>query len=72
VFVYQRQSNEGSLPDDPEDEIATKDTLLIFENILWSSTSEILQKIFYSENFAMTQFRMIPEPYFTKVVSPKV
>jgi hypothetical protein len=40
-------------------------------NILWSSGSETLQKNFYSENSAMTQFRMIPEPYLTKVVSPE-
>jgi hypothetical protein len=58
--------------DDPEAEISIKDTLLISENILQSSGSEKLQKIFYSENSAMTQFRMIPEPYLTKGVSPKV
>jgi hypothetical protein len=58
--------------DDPEDEISTTDTLLIYENSLWSLGSETLQKKFYSENSAMTQFRMIPEPYLTKDVSLKV
>jgi hypothetical protein len=58
--------------DDPEAEIATTDTLLISENILQISGSETLQKKKYSENSAMTQFRMIPEPYLTKDVSPKV
>jgi hypothetical protein len=41
-------------------------------NILWSSGSETLQKKIYSENSAMTEFRMIPKPYLRKVVSPKV
>jgi hypothetical protein len=58
--------------DDPEDEISTTDTLLISENILWSSGSETLHKKIYSKNSAMTQFRMIPKPYLTKDVSPKV
>ena len=58
--------------DDPEYEIATTDTLLIFENILQSLGSEKLQKKFYSENSAMTEFKMIAEPYLTKVASPKV
>jgi hypothetical protein len=57
--------------DDPEASIAITNTLLIYENILWSSGSEMLQKHFYSENSAMTQFRMITEPYLTKGVSPK-
>jgi hypothetical protein len=48
--------------DDPEAEIFTTDTLLISVNILQISGSETLQKKFYSENSAMTQFRMIPEP----------
>jgi hypothetical protein len=41
-------------------------------NSLWSSGYETLQKKFYSKNSAMTQFRMIPEPYLAQVVSPKV
>jgi hypothetical protein len=36
--------------------------------MLWSSGSEMLQKIFYSENYAMNQFRMILEPYLRKIV----
>jgi hypothetical protein len=32
----------------------------------------MLQKKIYSENSAMTQFRMIPEPYLTKDLSLKV
>jgi hypothetical protein len=60
------------IKDDPEAEIFTKDTLLIFMNILWISGSETLQKRFYSENSAMTQFKMIPEPYLAQDVSPKV
>jgi hypothetical protein len=60
------------ISDDPEAAISTIDTLLIYENILQISGSETLQKIFYSENSTMTQFRMIPEPYLAKVVSPKV
>jgi hypothetical protein len=58
--------------DDPEAEISITNTLLISENILQISGSETLQKKNYSENSAMTQFRMIPEPYLTKGVSPKV
>jgi hypothetical protein len=58
--------------DDPEDEISTTYTLLFSLNILQISRSETLQKKFYSENSAMTQFRMIPKPYLTKVVYPKV
>jgi hypothetical protein len=50
----------------------TTDTLLIYVNILESSGSETLHKIFYSENSAMTQFRMIPEPYLAQAVSPKL
>ena len=41
-------------------------------NILQISESETLQKHFYSENSAMTQFGMILEPYLTQAVSPKV
>jgi hypothetical protein len=55
--------------DDPEAEIFTTDTLLIFVNILQSTRSEMLHKCFYSENSAMTQFRMIPEPYLVQAVS---
>jgi hypothetical protein len=40
-------------------------------NILQISGSETLQKTFYSENSAMTQFRMIPEPYLAQDVSRK-
>ena len=58
--------------DDPEDELFTTYTLLIYVNIIWSSGSETLHKNFYSENSAMTQFRKIPEPYLVQVVSPKV
>ena len=58
--------------DDPEDTIFTIDTLLISVNFLQSSRSETLQKKNYSENSAMTRFRMIPEPYLVQVVSPKV
>jgi hypothetical protein len=60
------------MKDDPEAEIFTTDTLLISLNILQSSGSETLHKRFYSENSAMTQFRMIPEPYLAQAVSPKV
>jgi hypothetical protein len=48
------------------------DTLLIYINSLQISVSETLQKHFYSKNSAMTQFRMIPEPYLVQVISPKV
>jgi hypothetical protein len=41
-------------------------------NILHISGFETLQKSFYNENSAMTQFKMIPEPYLTQDVSPKV
>jgi hypothetical protein len=41
-------------------------------NILWSLGSETLQKSFYRENSAMTQFRMILEPYLAQVVSLNV
>jgi dynactin complex subunit len=58
--------------DDPEAELFTIDTLLIFVNILQISVSEALQKSFYRENSAMTQFRMIPEPYLVQDISPKV
>jgi hypothetical protein len=58
--------------DDPEAEIFTEDTLLISVNSLQSSGSEMLQKCFYSENSAMTQFRMIPEPYLVQAISSKV
>jgi hypothetical protein len=47
---------------DPEDEIFTIDTLLISVNILWILGSETLHKKNYSDNSAMNQFRMIPEP----------
>jgi hypothetical protein len=57
---------------DREAKISNTDTLLIYDNNLWISMSETLQKKIYSENSSMTQFRMIPEPYLTKVVSPKV
>jgi hypothetical protein len=46
--------------------------LLISVNGLHSLGSETLQKIFYSENSAMTHFRMIPKPYLVQAVSPKV
>jgi hypothetical protein len=36
------------------------------------SGSEMLHKIFYRENSAMTHFRMIPEPYLLQDLSPKV
>jgi hypothetical protein len=49
--------------DDPEAEIFTTDKKLIFVNGPQSSGSEMLQKFFYSENVAKTDFRMIPEPY---------
>ena len=58
--------------DDPEAEIFTTDTLPIYVNGVQSSGSETLQKIFYSQNFTMTHFRMIPEPYLVQDVSPKV
>jgi hypothetical protein len=41
-------------------------------NILQISGSETLQKKVYSKNSAMTQFRMIPEPYLSQVVSPEI
>jgi hypothetical protein len=41
-------------------------------NRLYISGSETLQKNIYSENYAMTQFGMIPEPYLVQVVSLKV
>jgi hypothetical protein len=41
-------------------------------NILQISGPETLQKMFYSENSAMTQFMMIPKPYLAQVVSPKL
>ena len=40
-------------------------------NSLWSSGSATLHKFFYRKNSAMTQFRMIPEPYLAQVVSLK-
>jgi hypothetical protein len=58
--------------DDPEAESFTIDKKLISINGLQSSGSETLQKIFYSENFAKTHFRMIPEPYLSQAISPKV
>ena len=58
--------------DDPEAEIFTIDTILIFVNGLQRAGSETLQKFFYSENSAMTHLRMIPEPYLVEAVSPKV
>jgi hypothetical protein len=58
--------------DDPEYEIFTKDALLIYVNSLQSLGYEMLQKKNYSENSAMNQFRIIPEPYLVQVVSPKV
>jgi hypothetical protein len=58
--------------DEPEDESFTTDTLLISVNILWISGSETLQKNFYSKNSAMPQFRMIPEPYLSQDVYPKL
>jgi hypothetical protein len=58
--------------DDPEDEIVTKYTLLIYVNSLQILVSKTLQKMFYRENSTMNQFRMIPEPYLRNIVSPKV
>ena len=58
--------------DDPEAEIVTTNTLLIFVNSLRSLGSETLHKSFYSENYAMTHFRMIPEPYLVRAISHKV
>jgi hypothetical protein len=58
--------------DDPESEIFTTAVILISVNGLRSAGSETLQKKFYSENSAMTHFRMIPEPYLVQAVSPKV
>jgi hypothetical protein len=60
------------IQDDPEAEIITTFTLLISVNGLQRKRSETLQKMFYSENSAMTHFRIIPEPYLVQVVSPKV
>jgi hypothetical protein len=48
------------------------DTLLIFVNNIQISGPETLHKKIYSENSAITQFRMILEPYLVQVVSPKV
>jgi hypothetical protein len=50
----------------------TTDTLLISVNSLRILGSEMLQKNVYRENFAMTQLRMIPEPYLTQTISMKV
>ena len=58
--------------DDPEDEIFTTYTLLISVNILKISGSETLQKMYYSENSAMTHFMMIPEPYLSQAISLKL
>ena len=58
--------------DYPEAKIFTTDTLLIYVNGLRISGSETLHKKIYSENSAMTHFRMIPEPYIVQAVSPKV
>jgi hypothetical protein len=41
-------------------------------NILRFSRSETSQKNFYSENSAMTKFRMIPEPELAQAISPKL
>jgi hypothetical protein len=41
-------------------------------NILQVSGSETSHKNFYRENFVMTKFRMIPEPYITQAISMKV
>jgi hypothetical protein len=41
-------------------------------NILWILGSKMLQKTFYSETFAMTKFRMIPEQYITQAIYMKV
>jgi hypothetical protein len=49
--------------DDPEAELFTTDKKLFFVNVPWSSGSETLYKMFYSENAAKTHFRMIPESY---------
>ena len=40
--------------------------------MLQISGSEMLQKKIYSENAAMTHFKMIPEPYIVQAVSLKV
>jgi hypothetical protein len=58
--------------DDPKAEIFTTDKKLISVNGPWSSGSEMLQKFFYSENFAKTHFRMIPELYLVQAISQKV
>ena len=58
--------------DDLEAEFFSKNTLLIYVNSLQNSGSETLQKTFYSENSAMTQFRMIREPYLAQAISLKV
>ena len=58
--------------DDLEAKRFTKYTLIIFVNSLWRSGSETLQKKNYRQNSAMTQFRMIPEPYLAHSVYPKV
>jgi hypothetical protein len=58
--------------DDPESEIFTTAVVIISVNVLQSVGYETLQKKFYSENSAMTHFRMIPEPYLVQAVSPKV
>ena len=58
--------------DDPESKSFTTYVVLISVNVLRSAGSETLQKIVYSENAAMTHFRMIPEPYIVPAVSPKL
>jgi hypothetical protein len=58
--------------DDLEAEIFTTDKKIISLNGPQSSGSETLQKCFYSENYAKTHFRMIPEPYLVQAISLKV
>ncbi len=60
------------IQDDPESEIFTTYTSLISVNGLRILGYETLHKKIYMENFAMTQFRMIPEPYRVHVVYSKV
>ena len=58
--------------DDPKAERFTTNTLQISINSLPSLGSETLRKHFYSENYAMTHFRMIPEPYLVQAISLKL
>ena len=58
--------------DDPKVEIFITDTLIISLNILCVLWFETSQKTFYSENYAITKFKMILELSLTQAISMKL